>query len=292
MPKISMPTQQTPPAPSTQRAAPEQESVVGAFFSGLADGLHDTFVKGDNPFYRSYKAEQEHLDKAAELFGDQGDGALKAGAKLTGVLISDATGATDLYEAGSGKDISHFVQTGDVRELSGKERALKGVTGAVKLAGAATASPSAAVSGHGAMERTLFRLPKNVSVNVYSKSGEPLANDVGQLIESGRGTPSPVGTFKGGTTMPDHTLYPIQDSALAPQGGKIMVRVSEPTRLSELAQQVSGANGGRPVTLDWAACRSPALDSAAKAATEVGGANAANQSGRLLGTLDQEKQKK
>jgi hypothetical protein len=201
---------------------------------------------------------------------------------------------------------------------------VKGVTGAVKLAGAATqgasvvsglraaaaearaattaaqgaasqgasaASRSAAVSGHGAVERTLFRLPKNVSVNVYSKSGEPLANDLGKLIESG-GAPSPVETFKGGTTMPDHTLYPIEDAALAPQGGKMMVRVSEPTRLSELAQQVSDANGGRPVTLDWAACRSPATGSAAKAATEVGAANAANQGGRLLGTLDQTQEKK
>lgn len=320
MPRVTF-GQPAPPAPTpsaapTRAAPPPAKSVLGAAVEGFVEGLHDTFVRGNNPFNRAYQAEAAHLDRAAELFGAQGDTPLEAGAKLAGVLVSDATGATDLYEAGSGRDTARFVETGDDHRLTNGERALRGVTGTLKLVGAgaqgasvvsgtralaaearalATAARGAAaqgssgvLTGHGAVARGVVRLPDNVSVNVYSRSGQPLANDVGRVLDAGTGGAKLVGTFRGGSTMPEHILAPIDDAMVAaPTGGRLMVRVTEPTRLSELASQVSQASGGKPVVLDWSACRSTAPGWAAEAATEVGAANVTSQAGRFLGTLGQ-----
>ncbi|MBW2716158.1 MAG: hypothetical protein JRD03_08780 [Deltaproteobacteria bacterium] len=271
----------------------DRSNTLDPMIVGFVDGLPDVFYHGDNWAHRAYEAEAEHLDNAAELFGERGDSTAEAFFGLGGVIISDAAGTTELYEAGSDQDLVAFVEDGNHHDLTDEEQILKGVTGGVKLLGAgmqgagwsqsvrtaitasrigtleAQAAAKAAqlgnpaklanstrpvLSGHGSGVRgTTFQNPNNVTVRFHSGYSKPLDNVPANYIEMGIGTGPATRVYGPGQEVPEHMLYAIKESWVIRGPG--VQTVTQPTKLSDLITQLAKDNPGQQIVVEWAACR-------------------------------------
>jgi RHS repeat-associated protein len=100
-------------------------------------------------------------------------------------------------------------------------------------------------SGHGQFgpENGTITVPEGTSLGMYTEHGTPLGNDVGNQIELGN-PPPPVQVYLPGDQVPNYTLYPPGDLALAGSP----VTVNAPTLLGDLLQPGMGF-------CKWAACR-------------------------------------
>ena len=102
-------------------------------------------------------------------------------------------------------------------------------------------------SGHGGIhpeDRTLLTIPHGTELAMYSRHGESISDEVGNLIETGN--PTPLEIYRPGQQVPDYTLDDPDDLHI--EGMPRNITVTGPTYLSELL----GPNRGR---VHWAACR-------------------------------------
>jgi len=113
-----------------------------------------------------------------------------------------------------------------------------------------------ALAGHGGhVEGTgEVVIPKGTTLTTWTRPGESISDDLGQLIEQGRydtifSDPVLAQEIEGaashlpGARIPDYTLFPPRDLNVFRQS----VTVDVPTPLSKLLQENQGH-------LDWAAC--------------------------------------
>ncbi|MGE3166773.1 MAG: DUF6531 domain-containing protein [Planctomycetota bacterium] len=257
---------------------------VGEWFGGFWSSLTE-----DSWAAHSYNNEAAYIEKVAELYVDDGNGMGMVALLTTATLISDAFGGTEVYEAGSGNDLVTLVHTGNYRELSGKERVVKGIAGGLKVVGTAFQVSSAArgltgytvrtvsqlearaaaqatsqgvsstatrgvLAGHGEVTGNVFRLPRNVSVRVHCKYGDELMDAVGNRVDRLAGVGPDVRVFKGGDLIPEHILSAGPELNIA-RNMPWVREVLTDTKLSTLVEQIAAKNPGAEVLIEWSACR-------------------------------------
>ena len=115
---------------------------------GFVEGLGDTFVRGQNPFYQGYKAEQAHIENVATAFYERGDSHLEAAAGSLGIVLGDAAGVTDIYEAETGINLVELAETGQYTELDPCQKWERTKSGSIKLL-ATLAGPALRGAGRG-----------------------------------------------------------------------------------------------------------------------------------------------
>jgi len=256
----------------------------------------NTFVQefSNNWVYRAWRAERDHLENAADAFGDRGDSFAATVAGVTGTLVTDVTGTSEIYEAASGTDLTELVASGNYEELPPFERFVKGFGGAIKLLGAAvqaralftalrssagsstaraiaTAEQQAVANGATANGATAAGSRFVLSGHGASQGGRmfrvpqnvTIRFHVGQGRPMGNGMANLVeqGTGAGPLTRVYRAGEAVPEHLLFPiddamiAAGATPVRSAGTTPLSQIARQLAADNPGQPILLEWAACR-------------------------------------
>ena len=273
------------------------------FVMPIGDGTEDpdevfwnTFVQefSNNWVHRAWQAERDHLENAADAFGDRGDSFAGTVAGVTGTLFTDITGTSEIYEAATGTDLTELVESGNYHELPPFERFVKGFGGTIKLLGAAfqaralvTALRSSATSANAGV---IAAAEQQAVANGASASTATAAGS--RFVLSGHGAsqggrmftvPSNVtirfhvaqgrsmgngmanlveqGTAAGPITRVYTAGQRVPEHLLFPiedgmiAAGTAPVRTSVTTPLSAIVRRLVADNPGQPIVLEWAACR-------------------------------------
>lgn len=121
-----------------------------AYFGTSAGREEGIKALRDNGIRQAYDREQEHLHDTIDLHDRRKDA--WAATDTVATMLSDVSGATDIYEGGAGFDTTDYAKTGNQVELEGIDRASRVFKGVGQVAG------NAALVG-GIVDSAMGRVP-------------------------------------------------------------------------------------------------------------------------------------